>query len=455
MQRAMQRIGLVIAVILALAAAPVVRAAPNGVAQYKSPVACASLFTLRRLASRLTLVRNPRTGDTFEYVVVGDAAKSSDLIVLFPGTGETIPDWPIQMLTNRQSSPLIAGTLGYVAKQDSAASLCHDYRLVLFDYPGVGMGSRKGPLTGDRIANDVDAMLDDIGVRYRIPTNVIDPLGWSLGTHLAEKFALDEPASNPGRSINNIILIATRPGGGSGAVTDGNQAACIVSMLTAAQSPHSRALTRRMDMDLFRLTFASADQPPFDGVDSGCHATVDAANQSVALTMTPDCPMGSECRKSMVAQIADRLVWPWRRTDGISHDVFNQERDFDLDWNVCWCPTAGPDFTSTGCTCSAPPRQSARNGGVCQTATSGAGSPNDPVTSNCAHLTFTGRLTVINGRQDLYVQWTYGRALVRGMQQSLGPDKARLVTYPGSAGHGVLMQFPAWTQQQIEGAMTR
>lgn len=36
-----------------------------------SPVSCASLTTLRSLASRLTLLTNSRTGDQLEYVVIG------------------------------------------------------------------------------------------------------------------------------------------------------------------------------------------------------------------------------------------------------------------------------------------------------------------------------------------------------------------------------------------------
>jgi hypothetical protein len=41
-------------------------------------------------------------------------------------------------------------------------------------------------------------------------------------------------------------------------------------------------------------------------------------------------------------------------------------------------------------------------------------------------LKLTGNLTVINGYEDLYIQWTYGRALVEGMQQVLGANRATL-----------------------------
>lgn len=420
----------------------------------KTPLSCAALTTLRNLASRLTLFTNPGTGDKFEYAVLGDAAKSNDVIVMFPGTGEIIPDWPVQMITNQQASPRIAATFAYLAAQDGPVSLCHDYHLVLFDYPGVGNGVRKAALTGDRIAADVDAMLDNITARYHIPTNVVDPLGWSLGTHLALKFSLVSPAADPARTINNIILIGTRPGGETGGYTNGNQAACVVSLLNAAQSPHiNHDFARHLDADLFRLTFPYVGQQPYSGVDSGCHAEINTETRRIALNVEMDCPAGSACSKNLFTQVINRLISPWRKTGGISPDVYRQERGFDHDWNTCHCPTAGPDFTSTGCTCAGPVQQSARDGGMCQTAITGAGTANGPVSTGCASLRFAGRLTVINAREDLFIQWTYGRALVRGMQQALGADKARLVTYPGSAGHAVLMQYPAWTQQQIADAM--
>jgi len=71
-------------------------------------------------------------------------------------------------------------------------------------------------------------------------------------------------------------------------------------------------------------------------------------------------------------------------------------------------------------------------------------------------LQITGNLTVINGQEDLFIQWTYGRELVRAYQRAYGTDKARVRTYTGidGAGHGVLMQHPQWTQQEIYGGLT-
>jgi hypothetical protein len=112
------------------------------------PLRAADLTTLRALRQHLTLVQNPRTGDTLEYVVIGDGARSNELIMLFPGTGGILADWPVQMLTNSTYSPGIKLTDAYIPAEDGPIALAHAYRLVLFDYPGVGLGTLGGPLTG-------------------------------------------------------------------------------------------------------------------------------------------------------------------------------------------------------------------------------------------------------------------------------------------------------------------
>ena len=91
---------------------------------------------------------------------------------------------------------------------------------------------------------------------------------------------------------------------------------------------------------------------------------------------------------------------------------------------------------------------SATNGGICVTELK---PPNLPVSRRCAKLRIDGRITVLNGPEDLFIQWTYGRALVEGYQRAFGASAAKLVTYrgQGGAGHGVLIQHPRWTQRHI------
>ena len=68
----------------------------------------------------------------------------------FNRIGGILPDWPVQMLTNSRYSPGIAHTLAYSAAEDGPISLCHDYRLVLVDYPGVGRSPLNGSVTTDQ-----------------------------------------------------------------------------------------------------------------------------------------------------------------------------------------------------------------------------------------------------------------------------------------------------------------
>ena len=82
-------------------------------------------------------------------------------------------------------------------------------------------------VTHDQIANDVDALLADVGRQYNIPVNDVSVVGWSLWTEAALKNAFLSPASNPNRTIHSVVLIATKPGGGQSEQTNGNGAQCV------------------------------------------------------------------------------------------------------------------------------------------------------------------------------------------------------------------------------------
>src|SRR5262249_52297784 len=120
-----------------------------------------------------------------------------------------------------------------------------------------------------------------------------------------------------------------------------------------------------------------------------------------------------------------------------------------------YCAAAGADFTSQQCTCSETPDITSANGGVCQCHIP-SGEPQSPMCSNCVDLQNRNRVTVINGYEDLFIQWTYGQELGRAYGAQYGEDKAQIVTYPGDdgAGHGILLQHPSWTQEQIYAALT-
>lgn len=412
------------------------------------PVSCSEIGKLRQLGSRLQYVTNPRTGDQIEYVVIGDAAMSNDVLVMFPGTGQVIPSWPIQMLTNKAYSPGIVHNIGYKASEDGAVSLCHDYHMVLFDYPGVGKTPLDGSMTSDRIANDVDAMLTDASATYGIPTSVVDPIGWSLGTAEALKYAFLSPVANAGRTIHNLVLIATLPGGNESGKSGGNPASCQASLFETSLGRRVLPATEAK-LDLSKLIFPYVGQGPADsGSHSGC--TSSTRGDKVLLSVKLQCDSQNNCEPFLLSTVADILTYPWRVTKGIDNKLFAQQREIAHDSSLGYCARAGTGFHSEGCTASRTPEQSLVDGGVCRTNDSNR---DLPIASHCVPLTMTGTITVINGFEDLFIQWTYGRALVDAYDAQYGARTAHLVTYPGLAGHGVLIQHPGWTEAQISIAL--
>jgi len=416
-----------------------------------TPIPCARITKLRDLASHpgLTYFTNPRTGDQLDYVVIGDAARSDEVLVMFNGTSQILPDWPEQMFTNSRWSPSIVHNSDYDRGEDGDVSLCHDYRIVFFDYPGTGLNPPSATYTGDQIANDVDAMLDDVAARYGISTAVVDAGGWSLGTNLALKYSFVAPVSNPARTLRNVVLIATRPGGNTDGFQSGNQAQCVTTLLDAAQQPYPNVkITSALSGDGIKLIFPYVDEQPYSGLNDVCTASIDPMQGEIDLNVTLKCNATNHCDQILVDDIENRRTAPWAQTDGIPLNLLLQERAFDNDYNICNCQIATSNFTSTSCSCSAAVKSSPTNGGVCQVTSS---LPYAPVVQNCAPILNTGKITVINGYEDLFIQWTYGQALVEGYQARYGMQKAQRLTYPGDdgAGHGVLYQHPLWTQQQI------
>jgi pimeloyl-ACP methyl ester carboxylesterase len=105
-----------------------------------------------------------------------------------------------------QGPPLVMliGTGSTMAEWDSALLrlLSRDRRLVLFDYPGVGM---SGPWHGrsfDSLANATAGLMKAIGLPQA------DILGWSMGGFVAQRLAIDHPAR-----VSHLILAGTNPGG--------------------------------------------------------------------------------------------------------------------------------------------------------------------------------------------------------------------------------------------------
>ena len=84
---------------------------------------------------------------------------------------------------------MLMGTGSTMAEWDPALLrlLARHQRLILFDYPGVGL---SGPWRGrsfDSLADSTAALMDAIGVEH---ANV---LGWSMGGFVAQRLAIDHP----------------------------------------------------------------------------------------------------------------------------------------------------------------------------------------------------------------------------------------------------------------------
>src|SRR5262249_35438183 len=150
--------------------------------------------------------------------------------------------------------------------------------------------------------------------------------------------------------------------------------------------------------------------------DSGCTAVVDTTTDTVTFDVTlDDCSVDTQCGRMYLDQLFNRYSVPWESTKGVPYGVYINQREFDSDWNVCYCASGGADFTSEGCSCIETPDISDTNGGVCQCEVS-PDAPQSPACANCDDLGYRDQLTVINGYEDLFIQWTYGQALVRALQ---------------------------------------
>jgi pimeloyl-ACP methyl ester carboxylesterase len=153
-----------------------------------------------------------------------------------------------------QGPPLamLTGTGSTMAEWDPALLrlLARHRRLVLFDYPGVGL---SGPWRG----NSFDSLADaTAGLMSALHIARADVLGWSMGGFVAQRLAIDHP-----KRVAHLILAGTNPGG-SRAVLGTPQAQAIDSepdpseadILRELYPPNHKAEARRF---LRRLELAS------------------------------------------------------------------------------------------------------------------------------------------------------------------------------------------------------
>ncbi len=99
---------------------------------------------------------------------------------------------------------MLIGTGSTMAEWDPALLrlLARERRLILLDYPGVGLSGPWRGRTFGSLASTTAAFMETIGVPEA------DVLGWSMGGFVAQRLAIDHP-----RRVEHLILAGTNPGG--------------------------------------------------------------------------------------------------------------------------------------------------------------------------------------------------------------------------------------------------
>jgi pimeloyl-ACP methyl ester carboxylesterase len=105
-----------------------------------------------------------------------------------------------------QGPPLVMlmGTGSTMAEWDPALLelLARQHRLIMFDYPGIGLSGRWRGRSINSLADATAGLMHAIGVSRA------DVLGWSMGGFVAQRLAIRHP-----HAVAHLILAATNPGG--------------------------------------------------------------------------------------------------------------------------------------------------------------------------------------------------------------------------------------------------
>lgn len=101
-------------------------------------------------------------------------------LVMLIGTGSTMSEWDPALLR----------------------LLARDHRLVLFDYPGIGMSGSWNGRSFDSLADAAAGLMAAINLPKA------DVLGWSMGGFVAQRLMIDHPAR-----VSDLVLAGTNPGG--------------------------------------------------------------------------------------------------------------------------------------------------------------------------------------------------------------------------------------------------
>jgi len=119
-------------------------------------------------------------GTSFAWASIG----SGPALLLLNGTGSPMAEWDPAFL----------------------AHLAKHRRVVVFDYPGLGLsGPAPSRITFPAMADWMAEFIDAIGLDG---ADTPDVLGWSMGGFIAQQLAIRHPAS-----VRRLVLAGTNPGG--------------------------------------------------------------------------------------------------------------------------------------------------------------------------------------------------------------------------------------------------
>jgi pimeloyl-ACP methyl ester carboxylesterase len=169
---------------------------------------------------------------------------------------------------------MLIGTGSTMAEWDPGLLrlLARKRRLVLLDYPGLGLSGHWRGRSFDSLAHAVAGLMDAIELRRA------DVLGWSMGGFVAQRLAI----LHPGR-VSRLILAGTNPGGSKTVLgtaraqaIDSDPSPTDAEILHELYPPHRQAEGRRFLRRLGRASRKGEIPDDFDVPAATTHAQVAA-----------------------------------------------------------------------------------------------------------------------------------------------------------------------------------
>ncbi len=195
-----------------------------------SPVAVFASTTVGWQDVRLETRRVNAAGTTFAWAELG----TGPTLLLLNGTGSPMSEWDPKLL----------------------AALAKNRRVIVFDYPGLGL---SGPAPSKWEFSAAADWINDFLTQVS-PGAPVDVLGWSMGGFVAQQLAIRHASS-----ISRLVLAATNPGGDAAVLgplwvqeADSNSEGSIKSYLET-NYPATKVAQSRGRAFISRLVSANVD----------------------------------------------------------------------------------------------------------------------------------------------------------------------------------------------------